>query len=51
VTQNVFISGISHQITPGDHRVKFTFESIDNNGYFTLDSTLFGVLDQNLLAF
>ena len=51
VTQNVFISGISHQITPGDHRVKFTFESIDNNGYFTLDDTLFGVLDQNLLAF
>lgn len=51
VTQNVFISGISHQITPGDHRVKFTFESIDNNGYFTLDSSLFGVLDQNLLAF
>lgn len=51
VTQNVFISGISHQITPGDHRIKFTFESIDNNGYFTLDSSLFGVLDQNLLAF
>lgn len=51
VTQNVFISGISHQITPGDHRIKFTFESVDNNGYFTLDSTLFGVLDQNLLAF
>ena len=51
VTQNVFISGISHQITPSDHRVKFTFESIDNNGYFTLDSSLFGVLDQNLLAF
>jgi hypothetical protein len=51
VTQNVFISGISHQIKPGDHRVTFTFESIDNNGYFTLDSSLFGVLDQNLLAF
>lgn len=51
VTQNVFISGISHQITPGDHRIKFTFESVDNNGYFTLDSSVFGVLDQNLLAF
>ena len=51
VTQNVFVSGIRHNITPGSHTVGFTFESIDNNGYFTLDSSLFGVLDQNLLAF
>ena len=51
VTQNVFISGISHQITPGNHKVRFTFESVDQNGYFTLDSSIFGVLDQNLLAF
>ena len=51
VTQNVFISGVSHQITPGNHKVRFTFESVDNNGYFTLDSSIFGVLDQNLLAF
>ena len=51
VTQNVFISGVNHQITPGNHKVRFTFESVDNNGYFTLDSSIFGVLDQNLLAF
>ena len=51
VTQNVFISGVSHQITPGNHKVRFTFESVDNNGYFTLDSSIFGVLDNNLLAF
>ena len=51
VTQNVFVSGIRHNITPGSHTVGFTFESVDGNGYFTLDSSIFGVLDQNLLAF
>jgi hypothetical protein len=51
VTQDVFVSGIRHNITPGSHTVGFTFESVDGNGYFTLDDTLFGVLDQNLLAF
>jgi hypothetical protein len=51
VKQDLFISGISHEIVPGSHKVRFTFESTDGNGYFTLDDTLFGVLDQNLLAF
>lgn len=51
VTQDLFISGISHEIVPGSHKVRFTFESVDGNGYFTLDDKLFGVLDQNLLAF
>jgi hypothetical protein len=51
VTQNLFVSGIRHNITPGSHTVGFTFESVDGNGYFTLDDELFGVLDQNLLAF
>ena len=51
VTQEVFVSGITHQIRPGSHTVGFTFESVDGNGYFTLDSSIFGVLDQNLLAF
>jgi hypothetical protein len=51
VTQKVFISGVSHEIVPGSHKVRFTFESTDSNGYFTLDSALFGVLNQNLLAF
>jgi hypothetical protein len=51
VTQDVFVSGIRHNITPGSHTVGFTFESVDGNGYFTLDGEIFGVLDQNLLAF
>jgi hypothetical protein len=45
------VSGIKHAITPGSHVVEYTFESTDQAGYFTLDSTLFGVLDTNLLAF
>ena len=51
VTQTLIVSGIKHSITPGSHVVEYTFESTDQAGYFTLDSTLFGVLDTNLLAF
>ena len=51
VTQTLIVSGIKHSITPGSHAVEYTFESTDQAGYFTLDSTLFGVLDTNLLAF
>ena len=51
VTQTLIVSGIKHAITPGSHVVEYTFESTDQAGYFTLDSTLFGVLDTNLLAF
>jgi hypothetical protein len=51
VDQTVIVSGISHNISPGSHIITFTFESTDGNAYFTLDDTVFGVLDQNLLAF
>jgi hypothetical protein len=50
-TQTVITSGVSHEIRPGSHVIRFTFESTDQNAYFTLDSSVFGVLDQNLLAF
>lgn len=57
VTQTLIVSGIKHAITPGSHLVEYTFESTDQSGYFTLDSTTvpgavsFGLLDTNLLAF
>ena len=51
VTQNVIVSGVSHTIRPGSHTVRFTFESTDQAQYLTLDSTVFGYLDSNLLAF
>jgi hypothetical protein len=51
VSQTVITSGISHDIRPGSHVIRFTFESTDQNAYFALDSDVFGVLDQNLLAF
>lgn len=57
VTQTLIVSGIKHAITPGSHVVEYTFESTDQSGYFTLDSTTvpgavsFGLLDTNLLAF
>jgi len=57
VTQTLIVSGIKHSITPGSHAVEYTFESTDQAGYFTLDSTTvpgavsFGRLDTNLLAF
>jgi hypothetical protein len=51
VTQTLIVSGVNHTITPLDHIIGFTFESTDSNQYFTLDDVIFGILDQNLLAF
>lgn len=51
VDQTVIVTGISHNITPGNHIVAFTFESTDGNQYLTLDDPVFGTLDNNLLAF
>jgi hypothetical protein len=51
VTQTVIVSGISHNITPQSHIIAYTFESTDQNQYLTLNNAIFGVLDQNLLAF
>jgi hypothetical protein len=50
-TQTVIVSGVSHSITPQSHIIGFSFESTDGNQYLTLDDAIFGVLDQNLLAF
>jgi hypothetical protein len=51
VDQNLIVSGITHSITPGSHIIGYTFESTDNNQFLTLDDAIFGILDQNLLAF
>lgn len=51
VIQKVIVSGVTHNITPGSHIVAYTFESVDNNQYLTLDNTIFGTLNENLLAF
>ena len=51
VTQTLIVSGVQHKITPLDHVVGFTFESVDGNQYMTLDDPIFGTLDQNLLSF
>jgi hypothetical protein len=50
-TQTLIVSGISHNITPGSHIVSYTFESTDGNQYLTLDDSIFGILDNNLLSF
>jgi hypothetical protein len=51
VTQTLIVSGINHTITPQNHIVGFTFESVDGNQYLTLNDAIFGILDENLLAF
>ena len=51
VTQTLITSGVSHEIRPGSHVIRFTFESTDGNVYLTLDADPLGKLDQNLLAF
>jgi len=50
-TQTLIVSGVSHSITPGSHIISYTFESTDGNQYLTLDNTIFGTLDNNLLSF
>jgi hypothetical protein len=51
VTQTVIVSGVSHNISPGSHVISYTFESTDGNQYMTLDDSVFGTLDNNLLSF
>jgi hypothetical protein len=50
-TQTLIVSGVSHSITPGSHIISYTFESTDSNQYLTLDNTIFGTLNNNLLSF
>jgi hypothetical protein len=50
-TQTLITSGIEHRIVPGSHIVSLTMESVDGNQYLTLNDTIFGTLDGNLLAF
>ena len=50
-TQTLIVSGVSHSITPGSHIISYTFESTDGNQYLTLDDSIFGTLDNNLLSF
>ena len=51
ISQTLIVSGVSHNIVPGSHVVSYTFESTDGNQYLTLDDTIFGTLDNNLLSF
>jgi hypothetical protein len=51
VDQNLIVSGISHSITPGNHIISYTFESTIGGQFLTLDDAIFGILDENLLAF
>jgi hypothetical protein len=51
-SQTLIVSGISHSITPGTHKVQYTFESTDANAYFVLNDAIFGTLSTtNLLSF
>ena len=50
-TQTLIVSGVSHNIIPGSHIISYTFESTDGNQYLTLDNSIFGTLDNNLLSF
>jgi hypothetical protein len=51
-SQTVIVSGINHKISAGTHIIEYTFESTDQNAYFTLDDAIFGTLSTtNLLSF
>ena len=50
-SQTLIASGIEHRIVPGSHNINFTFEATDGNQYLTLNDSIFGILDANLLSF
>lgn len=50
-SQTLITSGIEHRIVPGSHNINYTFESTDGNQYLTLNDSIFGILDANLLSF
>lgn len=50
-TQTLIVSGVNHTITPGNHVISYSFESTDGNQYLTLNDSIFGILDANLLSF
>jgi len=50
-SQTLIVSGVSHNITPGSHLISYTFESTDSNQYLTLNDSIFGTLNNNLLSF
>lgn len=49
ITQYLIVDSISHDITPTRHEV--TLEVSETQVAFTLDSAVFGVLDQNIFGF
>jgi len=49
ITQYLIIDSIAHDITPSRHEV--TLDVSDTQIAFTLDSAVFGVLDQNIYGF
>lgn len=51
VSQTLIVSGVNHSIRPGSHIIGYTFEATDGNQYLTLNDTIFGTLNNNLLAF
>jgi outer membrane lipopolysaccharide assembly protein LptE/RlpB len=51
VSEPLIVSGISHTIRPGDHRIKLTFEHLDSRSFLTLDNDPLGKLNQNYLYF
>lgn len=51
IQQNCLITGIEHNVTPGSHLMTLHLINADRTEAFTLDSTLFGVLDTSVLTF
>jgi len=45
VTQNLMVSGITHQISADSHRITFSFEPTPFKNAFYLDNVTFGILD------
>jgi len=51
LTQTLIVSGISHQIKPDSHIVRFSFDGVEGSVFLILGSAKFGMLDDGILDF
>lgn len=51
ISLDATVIGITHEIGHGQHTVSFSLADLNRSSQFTLDSSLYGVLDSSQLAF
>jgi len=51
IERNGVVVGIAHDVAPARHRVRLTLSDLDSRSFLTLNNSVLGALNANLLAF